>query len=125
MRQLINFFIVGVVQFGIDSSIYTLLNYIGVQIVFANFISRAIAACAGYGINGVITFNKPLNGKNLLKFIIYWGAMTALSTVLLYMCSHFLFKSHEVEQIAASKIIVEVFLFFVSFAIAKNWVYSK
>jgi putative flippase GtrA len=125
MRQLISFFIVGVVQFGIDSSIYTLLNYMGAQIIFANLISRAVAACAGYCINGAITFKKPLNGKNLIKFIAYWGAMTALSTVLLYMCSHFVFKSHEVEQIAISKIIVEIFLFFVSFAIAKKWVYSK
>lgn len=51
--------------------------------------------------------------------------MTALSTFLIYVCNIFLREYEMNYSMAASKVVVEVLLFFVSYIIAKVWVYKN
>ncbi|WBM72088.1 GtrA family protein [Buttiauxella sp. WJP83] len=124
MKKLLLFFICGVIQFAIDSSLYTVLSYVGVGVTLSNVSSRALAASVGYYINGRLTFKRSMNGRVLFKFVIYWAGMTVISTVLLYLCKVIFNSQNSVFLTAVSKVCVEIVLFFISFIIAKLWVYK-
>ena len=125
MNKLISFFICGVIQFGLDTAIFTGLTWLGVSVAVANILSRGSGACVGYYINGRFTFQKKMDRHVFLKFVLYWGGMTLLSTALIYLFEHLLADYSSVKLMALTKIVVEILLFFLSFLIAKIWVYKK
>ncbi|BEB08670.1 GtrA family protein [Escherichia coli] len=125
MNKLILFFICGVIQFGLDTIIFTFLTSVGLSVVLANVFSRGLAACVGYYINGRYTFRKKVDRYVFLKFVVYWSGMTLLSTLLIYMIEYFLLSTSSIKLMALTKVVVEIFLFFISFLIAKIWVYKK
>ncbi|BEE16926.1 membrane protein [Aeromonas enteropelogenes] len=124
MIKLLLFFICGAIQFCADGTIFLIITYFGIGITPANFISRALAACLGYYINGRFTFERKMNKIIFFKFVLYWCLMTSLSTILIYLCNIFLSEYEMNYSMAASKVVVEVLLFFVSYIIAKVWVYK-
>lgn len=125
MNKILSFFICGVVQFGLDTALFTGLTWLGVSVALANIISRGSAACLGYYINGRFTFQRKMNKYVFLKFVVYWAGMTVLSTALIYLFEHYLITASSVKLMAMTKVFVEILLFFVSFLIAKIWVYKK
>lgn len=125
MDKLISFFICGVIQFGIDTAIFTGLTGLGIGVAVANILSRGSAACVGYYINGKFTFQKKMDKTVFLRFSLYWGGMTILSTVLIYLFEHLLLLNASIKLMALIKVAVEIILFFASFLIAKIWVYKK
>ncbi|MGY6028837.1 GtrA family protein [Phytobacter sp. AG2a] len=125
MNKILSFFICGVVQFGLDTALFTGLTWLGVSVALANIISRGSAACLGYYINGRFTFQRKMDKYVFLKFVVYWAGMTVLSTALIYLFEHYLITASSVKLMAMTKVFVEILLFFVSFLIAKIWVYKK
>lgn len=124
MKKIGLFFLFGVLQFGIDFILYTTLSMIGVNILYANIVSRGSAAIVGYLINGKYTFNKDLSTNTFVKFCIYWVFMTALSSSLLWLVS-FGLNNSTITYVAVSKMVVELLLFMISFIIAKKMVYNN
>lgn len=125
MNKILSFFICGVVQFCLDTVLFTGLAWLGVSVALANVLSRGSAACLGYYINGRFTFQRKMDKYVFLKFVVYWAGMTVLSTVLIYLFEHYLITASSVKLMAMTKVFVEILLFFVSFLIAKIWVYKK
>jgi len=125
MNKILSFFICGVVQFGLDTALFTGLTWLGVSVALANVLSRGSAACLGYYINGRFTFQRKMDKYVFLKFVVYWAGMTVLSTALIYLFEHYLITASSVKLMAMTKVFVEILLFFVSFLIAKIWVYKK
>lgn len=125
MNKILSFFICGVVQFGLDTALFTGLTWLGVSVALANILSRGSAACLGYYINGRFTFQRKMDKYVFLKFVVYWAGMTVLSTALIYLFEHYLITASSVKLMAMTKVFVEILLFFVSFLIAKIWVYKK
>ncbi|MCK2367496.1 hypothetical protein MZD99_24135, partial [Escherichia coli] len=68
---------------------------------------------------------KKVDRYVFLKFVVYWSGMTLLSTLLIYMIEYFLLSTSSIKLMALTKVVVEIFLFFISFLIAKIWVYKK
>ena len=125
MNKILSFFICGVVQFGLDTALFTGLTWLGVSVALANVLSRGSAACLCYYINGRFTFQRKMDKYVFLKFVVYWAGMTVLSTALIYLFEHYLITASSVKLMAMTKVFVEILLFFVSFLIAKIWVYKK
>ncbi|MEZ0582833.1 GtrA family protein [Erwinia sp. STN24] len=126
MRNIFIFFAVGITQLAVDTMLFSLMVRFGTDYVVANFISRAIAAITGFILNGRLTFRKRLSLKVFIKFWIYWSIMTALSSLLLMFIHGFIAAVAPESYVAAlSKIVVEFILFFISYVIAKVWVYKK
>lgn len=124
MKKILYFFFIGGTQFLIDALLFALLVKFGIVIAIANLLSRALAACCGYYLNGKFTFKAKMTVNVFLKFILYWLFMTTLSTVMLLIIDHYILASSSDNLLALSKIAVELLLFLLSFFIAKIWVYK-
>ncbi|WP_390904796.1 GtrA family protein [Pantoea piersonii] len=126
MKNLIIFFVVGVTQLLVDTLLFSIMVRFGIDYVIANFTSRAVAAITGFILNGKLTFNKSLSVAVFIKFWLYWLLMTALSSLFLLFIRSFIATLIPESYIAVcSKVIVEFILFFISYIIAKVWVYRK
>lgn len=126
MKNILIFFTVGVTQLLVDTLLFSLMVKFGIDYVIANFTSRAIAAITGFILNGKFTFKKSLSTAVFIKFWLYWFLMTALSSLLLLLIRSFITSVIPENYVAVfSKIIVEFVLFFISYLIAKVWVYRK
>lgn len=126
MKNLFIFFTVGVTQLLVDTLLFSLMVKFGIDYVIANFASRAIAAITGFILNGKFTFKKSLSTAVFIKFWLYWFLMTSLSSLLLLLIRSLIATAIPEDYIAVfSKIIVEFVLFFISYIIAKVWVYRK
>lgn len=126
MKNILIFFTVGVTQLLVDTLLFSLMVKFGIDYVIANFTSRAIAAITGFILNGKFTFKKSLSIAVFIKFWLYWFLMTALSSLLLLSIRGFIASVIPESYVAVfSKIIVEFILFFISYLIAKVWVYRK
>ncbi|WP_455864902.1 GtrA family protein [Pantoea agglomerans] len=126
MKNVILFFFIGITQLALDTVIYSLLTRLGVDIVIANFSSRALAAITGYLLNGKLTFKSSLSTSVFIKFCVYWLFMTAMSSLLLVLSRKTIAEVIPNSYVDfSSKIIVEFILFFISYLIAKVWVYKK
>ena len=72
--QKIRFGLVGILNTLIDISIYSLLSWLSVGILFANFISTSCGMAASYGLNRSFTFRS--SSKNFKKEIMLFLAIT-------------------------------------------------
>jgi len=126
LKNIFIFFTVGVTQLLVDTLLFSLMVKLGIDYVIANFTSRAFAAITGFILNGKFTFKKSLSTAVFIKFWLYWFLMTALSSLLLLFIRSFIATVIPESYVAVcSKITVEFILFFISYIIAKVWVYRK
>lgn len=125
MKKISLFFVFGVMQFGVDSLLYTGLVTLGVNLWCSNFISRFSAAMVGYYANGKYTFSTKSSLSTFVRFCLYWLFMTMLSSFFLYISEKILPENENFISIFASKAVVEIFLFFVSYMLANKVVFKK
>ena len=127
MHKISIFFVIGLIQLGIDTIIYFLLSKSGLNSFYANCISRFFAACIGYMLNSRYTFSaNPQSALMFSRFIIYWLAMTLLGSGMLSQLNDlFRYAAKDTMYLLASKIAVEGVLFILSYAIAKLWVFKE
>lgn len=126
MKNLFIFFFVGVTQLVLDTLVFSLLVKFGMDVIISNFISRALAAITGFFLNGKFTFKNSLSTSIFIKFWVYWFFMTAMSSLLLILSRKTIAEIIPEGYVDfSSKIIVEFILFFISYLIAKVWVYKK
>ena len=130
-RQIVLFVAAGVLQYGVDVALFSLLFFFGADIWVANVTARGTAAIGGFLFNGLVTFgqergNRSLGVHHLLRFVGLWCALTVVSTSLLGIARSLAESSDlAVTWIIAAKVIVEVGMAVVSFVASKWWVYAN
>ena len=123
---LLRYFLIGCLQFGLDSLVLLGLTLAGIMpVAAANLTSRAAAALVGFVLNGKLTFGKDkLHWGQFVRFWLVWGAMTALSSACMWLIWHTVQGwAQPGWWLAAGKIGVELLLFLLTFQLMKRWVY--
>lgn len=68
--QLARFGAIGILNTAVDFGLFAFLtSIVHVHFVVANILSTGVALCISFFLNGKLTFNAKLNGKNALLFI--------------------------------------------------------
>lgn len=131
-RQLLLFVLIGGFQFALDTLLLWLLLELGVSVELANISSRAIAALSGLYLNrrhtfGVAGQSTAVSLRLHARFWIFWGCMTAISTVLLKVVPALFFAAQtgNATYLVLTKVGVEIFLFFLSFFISRQLVFRN
>ncbi|KRA30407.1 hypothetical protein ASD68_15450 [Rhodanobacter sp. Root627] len=113
----------GAIQFACDTSIFILLTWLGYPASGANVASRLLAAIGGFVLNGSLTFKgneAKLGKKRLLRYLLTWILLTAISTFVVQAAYAWL----GIQGAWYAKPLVEVLLAVCSFAIMRQWVYK-
>lgn len=127
MKQLFRFLGIGLFQYVLDVFLFFVLFFIFQYSVLVNFVSRAVAAVAGYYLNGIFTFrmgSEIQSGHRKANFLMLWSILTVLSTLLLALVKFLAERNGwNLEVTALAKPVVEAVLFLLSFVLQKHWVF--
>lgn len=122
-RQFLLFLLIGGAQVIVDWLLFVGLTYAGLSLVFGNLAGRAGGACLGYWLNGRYTFasngRARLDRTHLLRFIVAWLAITALSTLLLAGVE----QRFDLHGAWLAKPVVEAMMAVLGFLVWRQWVF--
>ncbi|HET6565891.1 MAG TPA: GtrA family protein [Xanthomonadales bacterium] len=126
MWQPLLFLLVGGLQYVLDAALFAVFISLGIATLPANVLSRATAAAGGFIANRYITFSQRADtinrfGFSLLRFVILWLVMTALSTGLILLIKQLWGTAVEIQVMG--KLLVEAVLAVASFLASKYWVF--
>lgn len=123
--QGVRFVIVGLIQLVLDWLGYVALTHAGLDTAWANPASRTFAMLFGFVLHGSYTFaddeGARLGWQRALRFLLSWGSLTLLGTVLLRMLA----ESRGLPVAWLAKPVVEAFLAVISYVLLRFWVYRK
>ncbi len=124
LRQVVGFGLVGGLQLLLDWACFVALTAIGVAVPPANLAGRIAGASLGFWANGRFTFSRPgepprLGRRRLLRFVLFWLAMTAISTLAVMGLD----KMHGLHAAWLGKPLVDAALAGLGFLAAKYWIY--
>ena len=118
----------------VDVSLFTLLNIIfgrlgfsnELRIILAEAIARIISSFVNFSLNRKVVFkSKEKFGSTMLRYYILCVCQLAASTGLVYLFSTVIFKLSDGSLLdTLIKIVVDTFLFFLSFRIQQTWVFA-
>ena len=118
----------------VDVSLFTLLNIIfgrlgfsnELRIILAEAIARIISSFVNFSLNRKVVFkSKEKFGSTMLRYSILCVCQLAASTGLVYLFSTVIFKLSDGSLFdTLIKIVVDTFLFFLSFRIQQTWVFA-
>ena len=118
----------------VDVSLFTLLNIIfgrlgfsnELRIILAEAIARIISSFVNFSLNRkVVIKSKEKFGSTMLRYYILCVCQLAASTGLVYLFSTVIFKLSDGSLFdTLIKIVVDTFLFFLSFRIQQTWVFA-
>jgi putative flippase GtrA len=122
-RQIVLFLLIGGAQVVVDWLLFVSLTYAGLSLVLGNLAGRAGGACLGYWLNGRYTFasngRARLDRAHLLRFVVAWLVLTALSTFLLTAVAN----QFDLKTAWLAKPAVEAVMAFVGFVASRHWVF--
>ncbi|GAB3341166.1 GtrA family protein [Marilutibacter aestuarii] len=122
-RQGMYFILVGLLQVLVDWAVFVGLTSLGVPAVPANLGGRVCGACLGFWLNGRITFaaagKARLGGARLVRFLMVWLVLTALSTAAMAWIA----DGQGLGWAWLAKPLVEAALALTSFLFARHWIY--
>ncbi|QDH71661.1 GtrA family protein [Marilutibacter alkalisoli] len=124
MRQGFWFLLVGGALVVVDSLVTIALSRAGMSLEAANIIGRIAGALLGFWLNGKITFasgDRRLGPRQLIRFIIAWLLLTAVSTLLVTGIGH----HFGLSSAWLAKPVVEACLAVVSFFTSRHWIYRQ
>ena len=124
IRQVVGFGLVGGLQLLLDWACFVALTALGVAVLPANLVGRVAGASLGFWANGRFTFAKPgepprLGRRRLLRYVLFWLAMSALSTVAVMGLD----QLHGLHGAWLGKPLVDAVLAAMGFLAAKYWIY--
>lgn len=123
-RQGRHYLAIGIFQWLVDWGVMVLLSHLGLRIGVANVAGRISGALLGFWLNGRITFagdEHTIGRRQLLRFVVMWLVMTAVSTVAIEMIDGILGR----KWAWLSKPGVELTLGLIGFLVSRHWVYRK
>jgi putative flippase GtrA len=122
-RQLALFLLVGGMQIALDWTVFVLLSYAGLPVAPSNLAGRVCGACLGFWLNGRYTFadaGRPrLERAHLLRFVVAWLALTALSTLLLVLVE----RHFNLQAAWLAKPAIEALMAAIGFLVWRQWVF--
>lgn len=123
-RQGRHYLAIGIFQWLVDWGVMVLLSHLGLRIGVANVAGRISGALLGFWLNGRITFagdEHTIGRRQLLRFVVMWLVMTAVSTVAIEMIDGILGR----KWAWLAKPGVELTLGLIGFLVSRHWVYRK
>ncbi|MCR5847016.1 MAG: bifunctional glycosyltransferase family 2/GtrA family protein [Lachnospiraceae bacterium] len=118
----------------VDISLFTILNLLfgkigfsdEMRIILAEAIARLVSSFVNFSINRKVVFkSKDKYGATMLKYYILCVCQLAASTGLVYLFSKVIFQLTDGSLFdTLIKVVVDGFLFFLSFRIQQNWVFA-
>ncbi len=124
-RSLLCYIFSGGVAYIIDVLLFATLNiWMRLPITFANVSARAVGAVTAYGLNHILTFNRPLAHVkySAIRYFGLWLVNTSLSTAFLQILNDY---SPTSFYTISSKIVIELLLPISNFLVCKFWVFKK
>ena len=122
-RQVLGFGLVGGLQLLVDWLCFVSLTALGVPVVPSNVAGRVLGASMGFWLNGRFTFAgngaAPLGRGPLLRFVVFWLAMTLLSTLAV----HQLDALQGLHIAWLGKPLVDAVLAVMGFVASRYWIY--
>jgi putative flippase GtrA len=115
---------IGALQWLVDWAVMVGLSHFGLRIGAANVAGRVSGALLGFWLNGRITFvgdDHAIGRTQLMRFLVMWLAMTALSTLSIEVIDGMLGR----KWAWLAKPLVEVTLGMMGFVVSRHWVYRK
>ncbi len=123
LRQLLAFGLVGGLQLLVDWACFVLLTLAGLAVVPANLAGRVAGACLGFWLNGRYTFAgpgaPPLGRRQALRFVAFWLATTAASTLALLAIE----SRDGLQATWLLKPLIEALLAALGFLASRHWIY--
>ncbi len=120
-KDIIKFSCSSLISFIVDYFLYTVFNLITGNLAFSNIGARILSSCFNFGMNKKFVFkNKDDLGRTAAKYFLLAAFILTANTALLYLCTEYLISNKYL-----AKIIIEVVLFFVSWAVQKSFVFRK
>lgn len=120
-RDIIKFSCSSLLSFIVDYLLYTVFNLITGSLTFSNISARVLSSCFNFGMNKKFVFkNKDNLGKTAAKYFLLAACILAANTALLYLCTEYLIGNRYI-----AKILIEILLFFISWAVQKSFVFKK
>ncbi|MDO4944460.1 MAG: bifunctional glycosyltransferase family 2/GtrA family protein [Ruminococcus sp.] len=120
-KDIIKFSCSSLLSFIVDYLLYTVFNLITGSLTFSNIGARVLSSCFNFGMNKKFVFkNKDGLGRTAAKYFLLAAFILAANTVLLYLCTEYLISNKYI-----AKILIEVLLFFISWAVQKSFVFRK
>src|SRR5262245_42190887 len=83
LRQGGGYFVVGLLQIGVDWAMFVALTALGLPVAPANVLGRIGGATLGFWLNGRYTFagaDTAVGRRQFVRFVLMWLATTAAST---------------------------------------------
>jgi putative flippase GtrA len=97
------------------------------RIILAEAIARLVSSFVNFSLNRKVVFKSKENyGRTMLRYYILCACQLAASTGLVYLFSTIIFKLSDGSLFdTLIKIVVDTFLFFLSFRIQQTWVFAS
>ena len=120
-KEIIKFSLSSIISFFIDYILYIILFTLTNYIVFANIGARIVSATTNYTINRKYVFKSNNNKiKSIISYVLLALFIIVINTILLYILIEKLFINRWI-----AKIIVELFLFIISWIIQRTIIFKK
>ncbi len=123
VRQGRYFILIGLLQVLVDWAVFVGLSALGLEPAMSNLGARVSGACLGFWLNGRFTFAENgearLGGVRLVRFLVVWVALTALSTAVIAGIA----DGPGLAWAWLAKPVVEASLAVLSFLLARHWIY--
>lgn len=120
-KDILKFSCSSLLSFCVDYIFYSIFAMISGNVAFSNICARVISSIFNFSMNKKFVFiNKEGIAKTAAKYFLLAALILAANTIMLELCVKYLIHNKYI-----SKILIEVLLFFISWAAQKSFVFRK
>lgn len=120
-KDILKFSCSSLLSFCVDYIFYSIFAMISGSVAFSNICARVISSIFNFSMNKKFVFkNKESIAKTAAKYFLLAAFILAANTIMLELCVKYLIHNKYI-----SKILIEVLLFFISWAAQKSFVFRK
>ncbi len=120
-KDILKFSCSSLLSFCVDYIFYSIFAMISGIVAFSNICARVISSVFNFSMNKKFVFkNKDRIAKTAAKYFLLAAFILAANTIMLELCVKYLIHNKYI-----SKILIEVLLFFISWAVQKSFVFRK
>lgn len=120
-KDILKFSCSSLLSFCVDYIFYSIFAMISGSVAFSNICARVISSIFNFSMNKKFVFkNKDRIAKTAAKYFLLAALILAANTIMLELCVKYLIHNKYI-----SKILIEVLLFFISWAAQKSFVFRK
>jgi putative flippase GtrA len=124
LRQGSSYFVIGLVQLGVDWAVFVVLTALGMIVEPANVLGRISGAALGFWLNGRFTFagdDTAVGRRQFFRFVLMWLTTTAIST---WGVGH-VEASVGLKWAWLAKPAIDLTLSAAGFLLSRHWIYRR